>query len=83
MERERRSGITPAELLGEQMPYVLRHVWEWFLELSATRQTGMGFSPISYTEIRNWADLTGRAPLPYEVRLIRRIDIALRDSLND
>jgi hypothetical protein len=64
------------------MPYGLLHVWGWFLELSATRPRGMGFVPISYAEIDAWARRTGRDPLPYEVQLIRRVDMKLLGSLD-
>lgn len=65
------------------MPYALAHVWGWFLELSATRgANGFGFASITFNEIAQWARVTGRDPLPFEVALIRRLDLALRDSLH-
>jgi hypothetical protein len=80
---ERQTGIAPEELTGPPMPRALAYVWWWFVELSEARSvTGFGFSPIGFGDIWHWAQLTGRRPLPFEVGLIRRLDRALRASLD-
>jgi hypothetical protein len=57
-------------------PWELMHVWEWFIELDATRQNGMGIGPITHTELRNWSANLQVHPLPFEVRAIMAIDRA-------
>lgn len=73
----RQSGIMPQELAdAPTCPQSASHVWMWFLELSATRQTsGFSVSPISYGEVEAWASLTGTITEPWEVTAIRAIDL--------
>ena len=59
-----------------EMPRALEHVWKWFVELSQARPSGMGISPITFSEISAWVSLTGNQPTPWEVSLIRGLDIA-------
>lgn len=55
-------------------------VWQWFLELSATRTyNGAGPNPLSFAEIEAWARLH-RWPLrPHHIRLLRALDAAWCD----
>lgn len=57
------------------MPRAAAYLWEWFLELSAARAAG-GFGPaaITYPDIFAWSQLTGRAPAPWEVALLKQLD---------
>lgn len=48
------------------------------MELSTTRQSGMGVGPISYAEIDAYLRLSGDELTIWEVRLIRRLDNAVR-----
>lgn len=57
-------------------PYELAHIWEWFHELDATRVSGMGFSPITHTEIGEWSRGMGLNILPLEREALRAIDKA-------
>ncbi|WP_425338081.1 phage tail assembly chaperone [Desulfobaculum xiamenense] len=74
----RDSGEPPeelTELLGSSRPpdaggYLL----EWFWELHAARGQGMGPEAIGFVEIEAWARLTGRAPEPWEVAVLQRLD---------
>lgn len=63
------------KLKGPKMPRQAQHVWEWFLELAAAR-TGNGFgpNPISFSELKAWADLTGRNPKPLEIQWLKALD---------
>lgn len=61
-----------SELEGPEFPEIVRHVWDWFLELNSARGEG----GISYSEIKAWLELTGRSITPFEVQLIKKIDIA-------
>lgn len=59
-------------------PYGLDHVWSAFVELNNTRDTGMGLGPISYREIEAYRRQTLDDLTAWEVRLIRRLDDAVR-----
>jgi len=50
------------------------HIGGWFGELMNARQAGFGLSPVSFAEMKAWAELTGREPAPIEVRVLRQID---------
>lgn len=59
-------------------PYEFEHIWIWFLELSGTRQNGMGVNPITYQEIHAWSvvnELVGTIS-QFEIRAIKAIDRA-------
>lgn len=50
-------------------------MWRWYCELGGSRtNNGFGLNPISYSEIKAWADLTGAEPTPWEVSLLKRLD---------
>jgi hypothetical protein len=57
-------------------PFELEHVWEWFNELDATRQNGMGHGPITHTEITNWDKGMQYRVSPFERQAIRALDRA-------
>jgi hypothetical protein len=69
-------GCKPPELiaLDLEMPEAAKHIWDWFQELSETRQNGMSINRITYTEIYSWSFLTGACPLPWEVAAIKALD---------
>ena len=75
MEQAAKAGIIPKPKPGPRMPRQAQHVWEWFLELNAAR-TGNGFgpNPITFQELKAWADLTGRNPKPMEVHWLKTLD---------
>jgi hypothetical protein len=54
---------------------MLRHVWEWFIEINAAATGGGGMGPvtISWVDLKAWADMTGEQPEPWEVRLILQL----------
>jgi hypothetical protein len=49
-------------------------VWQIFLELNATRSSGMAVNPISYTEIDSWQRVTGVPLDAWEVMALRALD---------
>lgn len=57
-------------------PFELKHVWDWFVELDCTRQSGMGLGPITHTEISAWSTGMGINLMPIEREAIRAIDRA-------
>lgn len=75
--RARRAGVQaePAEAGEPEPPAGLGHVWLWFLELHTARG-GSGFGPaaLGWGEIESWCRVTGTAPTPAELELIRLVD---------
>ena len=70
------TGQTPLDLIEPPLPGALAHVWHWFLELSAARgSTGFGPAPIGYRDMADWSRMTGAQPTPFEVGLLREIDL--------
>lgn len=65
-----RTGQDLPELNGPEMPDIVAHVWEWFLQLSAARQQGA----LSYSEIKAWSELTHTPITPFELELIKALD---------
>ncbi len=56
----------------------------WFGELSSARgSSGFGANPIGFAEILAWANLTHRAPTPFEVGVLHRIDATLLAVMNE
>lgn len=54
-------------------------MWDWFRELSETRQlsgTAMTviLNRITHQEIKAWAELAHVDPLPWEMRLLKSLD---------
>lgn len=49
-------------------------MWEWFIELDSSRQSGMAANPITYTEIDAWNRLMRRGVSDFEVACIRDLD---------
>lgn len=64
-----------------QLPYFpdpLTHVWECFADLGGTRTPAQILAPITYAEIDAYNRTTLAGLTAWEVRLIRRIDTAVR-----
>ena len=75
----------PDELLGEcTIPEELSHIWLWFAELGLTRTAGFNsLNPISYMEIKAWADLTGRTPTHRDIERIRALDALFLRTISE
>jgi hypothetical protein len=58
------------------------YLWEWFLDLNSTRQSGMGMNAISYSEIKSWCELVGVSLSPYEIRVIKLLDRVYLEHYN-
>jgi hypothetical protein len=57
-------------------PLELEHIWRWYCELGSARTSnGFGLNPLPYTEIQAYADLSGIRMTPWEVGLIKRLDM--------
>jgi hypothetical protein len=64
------------------LPVQAAHVWRWFCELDAARQSGgFGPSPITYRDIDAYRRLTREVMQAWEVRAIRAIDNAILQEI--
>jgi len=66
-----------------EFPNVLANVWTAFCALNNTR--GQGFSgpnPITYTEIRDYKELTETPLAPREVELLKHLDAVYMRTTN-
>jgi len=68
--QEARDKLTPIEYNE-----VVQYIWEWFCDLSGGRSySEAGPGPLTYTEIRSWAELTREELEAWEVKVLKRID---------
>lgn len=68
-------GINPVEI-----PPVSAHVWGWFLQLNAERQSGMAPSPLTSQQVLAFFTLEGFMPEGWELLAIRSLDRVALDS---
>ena len=75
-------GKKPRELEElVELPASIKEAWYWFLLLNNTRPSGMGISPISYTEMYTFFALYDIIPDTQEIDLIKMFDgIALEQA---
>lgn len=73
---ERQTGRSLKELESPtDFPDILAHVWSAFCALSNCRSQGFsGPNPISYSDIKDYIELTESPLSPREVKLIRDLD---------
>lgn len=71
---EEQTGREVDALNIDPPPPEVHHLWQWFIELSAQRGSGLAPNPISFMEIAAWAALTHRRPTPWEVGVICELD---------
>lgn len=72
----RQRGFVPEHLRSLPIPTGTEYLWEWFNELQGARTSnGFGANPITYTEMAAWATLSGRDLEPFEVRLLKDLDL--------
>jgi hypothetical protein len=77
---EQQTGKYPGPEL--EIPPDLVYLWSWFTELSSTRGGGWGPSPITYMEIKAWAELTGNCPDVWEVSVLKAMDNKYLEMVN-
>lgn len=70
----RNTGKRPAALDGPALPDAARHVWDWYCDLSAARQSGFSTNPISYHEMAAYFALRRERPAQWELIVLRRLD---------
>ncbi|PKN71192.1 MAG: hypothetical protein CVU54_01865 [Deltaproteobacteria bacterium HGW-Deltaproteobacteria-12] len=67
----------PEQLAPLEVADCLLYLWHWFCDLSNGRQYGeFGPMPLSFSEIRAWANLTKIEPEAWEVDVIKQLDRA-------
>lgn len=80
---QQRTGKTPPELIGPDLPSATEHIWQWFQELGSKRiWSDTGPQPIQDAGIHAWARLTGRCPRYWELLALWRLDHAYRQYVN-
>jgi len=73
-------GKTPLALVPPvDFPEDIGHVWLTFLELSSCRRDG----PITYTDIKDYFEVTGDYLNPREVRVVMDLDKIYMRVAND
>lgn len=72
----------PAAPESPRCPVELEYLWNWFFEMSQARGCGFGPNPIGFGEIAAWCQLTGTDLNPWEVSVIRRLDVVCLEIAN-
>ncbi len=79
-----KDGVTPRQHYAQakievendpEIPLCGEHVWGWFLDLAVCEE-------ITYVELRAWVDMTGNAPTPMEVDMLRAMFQARNEALS-
>jgi hypothetical protein len=66
----------PVEEWGyPEFPQVLSYLWQHFINLNNSRQSGMGMNPISYSEIDAYCRLMKVSLSTFDVSAIKRLDV--------
>lgn len=70
------SGAYDPRLDLPTIPRELEYLMGWFWEIrSAIGGSGFGANPISFTEMKSWCDLTNIELNPWEVSVIKKLDM--------
>ena len=77
-------GIDDPRLIEEPMPYYATPIWNtfWVLHTSRQMQQGGSYQPILFSEIASYAQLMQIRFDPWEVELLKRMDVAYLNSIN-
>jgi len=71
----RQTGRMPDQLEPVEIPYYIKYIWEWFCSMSNGRgYAEWGAMPLTYSEIKAWAELTKCEPMAWEVEILKKID---------
>ena len=63
----KKNGVKPRELAeAPECPEFWRFLWGWFLELQHVEK-------LTFTEVKNWADIMGRDVLPWQVDVLMNL----------
>lgn len=77
---ERQTGETPEELIPpKEFPSSMSYIWSAFWRLHRVRQSGMnGPEAITYTQIKDFMEVTGNILRERDVEALLEIDAAYR-----
>ena len=65
------------------LPDGAEYLWGWFWDLDAGRgSNGFGLNPLSYSEMKAWAELTQQMLDPWEVSALRKMDMARLEAVS-
>ena len=82
MQLEKTSKKKQPGLIPPPFPDILNYIWSWYNELAGARGSGgFGPLPIAFAEIYAWSRLMGIDISPWEVVLIRKIDVKFVGAL--
>lgn len=74
----KRNETARAKLEGPAFPQRIGYLWDWTMQLHGRSGAHMsGLNPLSYTTIRDWAELTNQWPEPHEVNALIELDALL------
>lgn len=60
-----------------ELPDLAAHIWGWFKELDEGRGVDAmsgRMLPVTYNELKAWAELTGVTLSPFEVKTLKALD---------
>jgi hypothetical protein len=81
--QQRMYGFTDPRLKEKPLSYIAIPLWNTFWTLHNTRQaTQFGFQPITYLEIDAYSRLMQAEFEPYEVEILKKMDMAFLQKLN-
>jgi len=67
---------------GPPLPEGFEYIWDWFKELDAARgSNGFGPAALSFVEIDAWARLTLRHPSPWDVAVLKILDVTYLNAM--
>lgn len=65
----------PEQLERPEFPEGVAYIWLWFCDLNSGRSFGeFGAHPLTYMDIKAWAELMSEAPAPFEIGVIKKLD---------
>lgn len=69
----------PPKQLLEHTPLAeeLRYLWHYYAEVKPKG------SPLTYSELKSWSDLTGKLLAPFEVKALMQLDNLYYSGLNN
>lgn len=78
------TGRMPAEGINQvEFPALLYDLWTWFLDLHASRNVGMGTSPITHLDLHAYSQLHRIRLEQWQLSAIRRLDSIALKSANE
>lgn len=66
-----------------EFPMMFAYLWDWFLRLNRSRQSGMGISGISNQEIKAFCELRNIRMSVFELDAIEQLDEIAMNSTKD